>query len=104
MVNTTQQTGASLGVSLLNTVAATATANFLLKHGTSPVARAEAFVHGYTISFTISAVLLLTAAVSTLLILRATKHDIPSVDLGFELELVPVPVPELVPVPVPVRA
>jgi EmrB/QacA subfamily drug resistance transporter len=104
MVNTTQQTGASLGVSLLNTVAATATANFLLKHGTSPVARAEAFVHGYTISFTISAVLLLTAAVSTLLILRATKHDIPSVDLGFEPELVPVPVPELVPVPVPVRA
>ena len=74
MVNTTQQTGASLGVSLLNTVAATATANFLLHHGMSPITRAEALVHGYTISFTISAVLLATAAVTTLPILRAKRE------------------------------
>jgi predicted MFS family arabinose efflux permease len=76
MVNTTQQTGASLGVSLLNTVAATATANYLLHHGTDSLARAQALVHGYTISFRISAVLLAVAAVSTLSILRATKHDV----------------------------
>jgi len=78
MVNTTQQTGASLGVSLLNTVAATATANFLLHHGVSPLTRAEALVHGYTISFTISAVLLATAAVTTLTILRTKRSDIAS--------------------------
>jgi EmrB/QacA subfamily drug resistance transporter len=76
MVNTTQQTGASLGVSLLNTVAATATANYLLHHGTDSLARAQALVHGYTISFRISAVLLAVAAVSTLSILRATKDDV----------------------------
>ena len=73
MVNTTQQTGASLGVSLLNTVAATATANYLLHHGTGQLARAQALVHGYTVSFTISAVLLALAALTTLTILRATK-------------------------------
>ena len=76
MVNTTQQTGASLGVSLLNTVAATATANYLLHHGTGPFARAQALVHGYTVSFTISAVLLALAAVTTFSILRATKNDV----------------------------
>ena len=84
MVNTTQQTGASLGVSLLNTVAATATANFLLHHGTSQVARAEAFVHGYTVSFTISAVLLVTAAVTTLLILRTNEDDVAAAEFGLE--------------------
>jgi len=86
MVNTTQQTGASLGVSLLNTVAATATANFLLHHGTSQVARAEAFVHGYTVSFTISAVLLVTAAVTTLLILRTKRTDVAPAEFGLEPE------------------
>jgi EmrB/QacA subfamily drug resistance transporter len=86
MVNTTQQTGASLGVSLLNTVAATATANFLLHHGTSQVARAEAFVHGYTVSFTISAVLLVTAAVTTLLILRTKRTDVAPAEVGLEPE------------------
>jgi EmrB/QacA subfamily drug resistance transporter len=76
MVNTTQQTGASLGLALLNTVAATATTNYLLHHGTSPLARADAYVHGYTTSFAISAILLVAAAVTTVAILRATRHDV----------------------------
>jgi len=76
MVNTTQQTGASLGVSLLNTLAATATTNYLLHHGTSPLARADALVHGYTTSFTVSGCLLAIAAVTTLLILRTNRDDV----------------------------
>lgn len=76
MVNTTQQTGASLGVSLLNTLAATATTNYLLHHGTSPLSQANAVIHGYTTSFTVSAILLAAAAVTTALILRATRHDL----------------------------
>ena len=96
MVNTTQQTGASLGVSLLNTVAATATSNFLLRHGFSPIARAEALVHGYTTSFTISAALLATAAVSTLLILRATKSDIAPTSEIAPTSTEPVPEPLVV--------
>ena len=86
MVNTNQQTGASLGVSLLNTVAASATAHFLLSHGVNPVTRAQAVVHGYTISFTISAILLATAALTTLLILRTKKSDIPALEMGVEPE------------------
>ena len=74
MVNTTQQTGASLGVSLLNTVAATATTNYLIHHGTNPLARAQAVVHGYTTSFTISAALLALAAITTVSIMRATRR------------------------------
>jgi EmrB/QacA subfamily drug resistance transporter len=86
MVNTTQQTGASLGVSLLNTLAATATTNYLVHHGTSQVSMAEALIHGYTTSFTVSACLLGLAAITTVLILRATRHD---VGAGEELEAVP---------------
>jgi hypothetical protein len=76
MVNTNQQTGASLGVALLNTVAATATTNYLLHHGRSTVSQANALIHGYTTSFTISAGLLAAAAVTTLLILRAKPDDV----------------------------
>jgi EmrB/QacA subfamily drug resistance transporter len=87
MVNTTQQTGASLGVSLLNTLAATATSNYLLHHGTGPASAAEAVIHGYTTSFTVSACLLGLAAVTTVLILRATRRDIGT---GEELEAMPI--------------
>jgi len=75
MVNTTQQTGGSLGVSLLNTIAASATTGYVAAHGASAAARAAAAVHGYTTAFTVSASLLGVAALTTLLILRATRHD-----------------------------
>jgi EmrB/QacA subfamily drug resistance transporter len=87
MVNTTQQTGASLGVALLNTLAATATANYLLHHGKSPISYANALVHGYTTSFTVSALLLALAAVTTILIVRTKRSDL---DTGQELELTPI--------------
>jgi len=76
MVNTTQQTGGALGVSLLNTIAASATTAYLVSHGAGPAARAAAVVHGYTTAFTVSAVLLGVAAVTTFFILRATRHDL----------------------------
>ncbi|MGA2519918.1 MAG: MFS transporter [Acidimicrobiales bacterium] len=76
MVNTTQQTGGSLGVSLLNTIAASATAGYITSHGSGAAVRAAAAVHGYTTAFSVSAVLLGVAAVTTFFILRATRHDI----------------------------
>ncbi|HTZ07609.1 MAG TPA: MFS transporter, partial [Acidimicrobiales bacterium] len=84
MVNTTQQTGGALGVSLLNTIAASATTGYLAAHGASAAARAAAAVHGYTTAFTVSGALLATAAISALLILRATRHDVPRDDPGTE--------------------
>ena len=76
LVNTTQQTGGTLGVALLNTVAASATTNYLVSHGTSVATRADAVVHGYTTGFTVSGVLMGIAAVVSLLMLRATRHDV----------------------------
>ena len=75
LVNTTQQTGGTLGVSLLNTVAATATSGYLVGRGTSSAVHAAALVHGYTTAFTVSAVLLAVAAVVSFVVLRATPAD-----------------------------
>ncbi|HLI74146.1 MAG TPA: MFS transporter [Acidimicrobiales bacterium] len=78
LVNTTQQIGGSLGVALLNTIAASATTSYLLGHGTSPAVQVNALVHGYTTAFTVSAVLLAAAAVVSVLVLRASRHDVVS--------------------------
>jgi len=73
LVNTTQQVGSSLGTALLNTVAASATASFLLAHSrSSDVARAAA-VHGYTTGFKVSAVLVLGAALAAAALIRARR-------------------------------
>ena len=55
MVNTTTQVGASLGAALLNTVAATATANYILVHGR--LLEPEAVVHGFTVAFAVGAII-----------------------------------------------
>ena len=49
LVNTTQQVGGSLGTALLNTIAATATVNYIHDHGLSSTA--AGVVHGYTVAF-----------------------------------------------------
>ena len=83
LVNTTQQTGGSLGVSLLNTVAASATTSYLVSHGTSTAARGAAIVHGYTTAFTISAGLMGAAMLTALLLLRAGPGDVgPELEMG----------------------
>ena len=85
LVNTTQQTGGSLGVALLNTVAASATTGYLASHHGGRSVFAAAAVHGYTTAFTISAGLLLGAAAVALLVLRAQRDDLPT-----DLDVVPV--------------
>ena len=57
-LNATQQVGGSLGTALLNTIAATATAGYIAVHGSSAASEAVAEVHGYTVGFVVSAVLL----------------------------------------------
>ncbi len=76
LVNTTQQTGGALGVSLLNTIAASATTGYLVAHGSAASTRADALVHGYTTAFTVSCSLLAVAAVTSLLMLRARRQDV----------------------------
>ena len=76
LVNATQQVGGSLGTALLNTVAASATAAYLATHAHSVTELRAAAVHGYTTAFTVSAGLLLAAAVATALLIRAKRDDL----------------------------
>jgi EmrB/QacA subfamily drug resistance transporter len=73
LVNTAQQTGGSLGVALLNTVAASASASYLAGHRFLPHALRAAVVHGYTTAFSISAVLLAAAVVASMLVSGASR-------------------------------
>jgi EmrB/QacA subfamily drug resistance transporter len=75
MVNTTQQIGGSLGTALLNTVAASATASYLLVHRQAVPNVAAGLVHGYTTAFALSASLLAAAVVSTILLIRAPRAE-----------------------------
>jgi len=77
LVNTTQQTGGSLGVSLLNTVAASATTGYLASHHGGRSVLAAAAVHGYTTAFSISALLLAGAAAVALILLRPERDYVP---------------------------
>jgi MFS family permease len=71
MVNTCQQVGGSIGTALLNTIAASALASYLLAHGHSPLATASAAVHSYVVAFWVSAGIFAGAAVVSGLVLRS---------------------------------
>ncbi len=58
LVNTMQQVGGSIGISVLSTITASATTSYLIAHHTGPQAQAAAATHGYTLAFAISAALL----------------------------------------------
>jgi predicted MFS family arabinose efflux permease len=63
LVNTTQQVGGALGTAFLNTIAASATAGFLVSRVSSPAELQTAAVHGYTTAFEVSALLVAMSAV-----------------------------------------
>jgi EmrB/QacA subfamily drug resistance transporter len=70
LLNTTQQTGGSLGVAFLNTVATTAMARYALTHGGPSPAAA---VHGFTTAFGIGAATMAVAAVTATALLRPRR-------------------------------
>jgi EmrB/QacA subfamily drug resistance transporter len=63
LVNTNQQVGGSIGTALLNTLAASALTSYVLTHGRSPLALAQAAVHSYVVGFWVSAAILAGSAV-----------------------------------------
>src|SRR5215467_524355 len=69
LVNTNQQVGGSIGTALLNTLAASALASYVLTHGHSPLALAQAAVHSYVVAFWVSAAILVGSAVACALVL-----------------------------------
>jgi hypothetical protein len=87
LVNTMQQVGGSLGASALSTVALSAASRYLLAHHASPLAPAAASVHGYTVAFTVSAVLFAGGAVVVFSLLPsrrrlAERRGVPDVAAG----------------------
>jgi hypothetical protein len=73
LVNTTQQVGGSLGVGLLNTIAASATVSYISAHGTG--ATAAGTVRGYTVAFTWCLGALLLAALLSLVLVAKRRAD-----------------------------
>jgi len=73
LVNATQQVGGALGTALLNTVAATATASYLASHIHEVNVAA---VHGYTTAFSLSAALMILAAITAALFIRAKRDQV----------------------------
>jgi hypothetical protein len=69
IVNASQQVGASIGIALLNTIAASATASYLVAHGHNPQALAQATVHGVVIAFAIASGVFVAATIVTALVL-----------------------------------
>src|ERR1700751_5808138 len=69
LVNTNQQVGGSIGTALLNTLAASALASYVLAHGHSPLVLAQAAVHSYAVGFWVSAAILAGSAVVCALVL-----------------------------------
>ena len=64
LVNTMQQVGGSIGVSALSTVALSATASYLATHGDAGrLVTPDAAIHGYTVAFTVAAIVFAVAAV-----------------------------------------
>ena len=100
LVNTMQQVGGSIGISVLSTIAASATTSYLIAHHTGPQAPAIAATHGYTLAFTISAALLGLGAILAILMLPSRKR---LEELTSEASaLIPEPEPEVAaPAPAP---
>jgi EmrB/QacA subfamily drug resistance transporter len=69
MVNTTQQVGGSIGTALLNTIAASALSSYLVAHGHTLEALAQASVHSYTVAFTVVLGIFVAGAVVSALVL-----------------------------------
>ena len=74
LVNTTQQIGGSLGTALLNTLAATATASYIVAHG--PAASQAGVVHGFAVAFAVGAAFLALGAIASAVLISAGPAEV----------------------------
>src|SRR5438128_4600906 len=97
LVNTMQQVGGSIGTSALSTIALSATATYLIGHGTSPLAPAIAATHGYTIAFGVSAGLLGLGFILAIVLLPSWRRLADLRDAGASTPAATGPPPKLAP-------
>ncbi|WP_328651739.1 MFS transporter [Micromonospora sp. NBC_00330] len=95
MISSSQQVGGSIGTALLNTIATSSAATYLVSHG-GPAARAqernEALMHGYSVAYWVAVGFVVAAAVVSVAMVNASapKHvPAPTDALG---DVTPVPV------------
>jgi EmrB/QacA subfamily drug resistance transporter len=69
-LNTSQQVGGSIGTALLNTLAGTAAAAFLVGKAVTPATLQEAALHSYTTAFLWAALIFVVGAVVSALVLK----------------------------------
>jgi EmrB/QacA subfamily drug resistance transporter len=69
-LNTSQQVGGSIGTALLNTLAASATAAYLVGRPVTSASAKVAALHGYTTAFLWAALIFVIAAVATTFVLK----------------------------------
>jgi EmrB/QacA subfamily drug resistance transporter len=75
-VNTAQQVGGSIGTALLNSLATSALATYLVgKNAASPLVQADAAIHSYVVAFWWAAAIFAAGAVVCGLILKPGKPD-----------------------------
>ena len=87
LVNATNQVGGSLGLALLSTLAATATAHYLAGKQPSPSVMAHAAVHGYTTGFWWAAGFFAAGALITGLLMHGrAPHPTPQTENEAELQ------------------
>ena len=71
MVNTSQQVGASIGTSLLSTIASSATATYIASHAGSTTVQVDGIVHGYAVALGWAAGILAVGVVVVVLMINA---------------------------------
>jgi len=77
MVNTSQQIGGSLGVALLNTIAATAATSYAATHSElGKMVQPFAVTHGFTVAFKVSAALLFAGAIVLFFFINVGKDSL----------------------------
>ena len=77
MINTSQQIGGSLGTALLNTVAATATTNYVASHmELGEAVQVFGLVHGFNAAYKVGASLLVVGAVLLLFFINVGKEAV----------------------------
>jgi EmrB/QacA subfamily drug resistance transporter len=89
MVNTSQQVGGSIGTALLNTIAASAVTSYLLVHGHTPEAQAQAAVHSYMVSFTVVLGIFIVAAIVSAAVLPSGAPKLSPADATSDATAVP---------------
>ena len=85
LINSTQQIGGSLGTALLNTIAATATASYLVSHGSGASAVAAGTLHGFSVAFIVAAAFIGVALVAVLVLITANVTSSPDGGLPGEI-------------------